>query len=161
MNVKEIAIGLAVALIISASIILGLNIFIPAPKIPNLDFNYSSCATGDQACLERKIKENERLQTKYNESQKIYGEEIFIKSSAVGFVIIVLGMVSFIYLGVGTSIGGGIIIGGAFGLLYGYILGWGGTSIPLKFGIVAALVILIIASGILAYKKYANNLRGQ
>ena len=107
-------------MILSVLVVLSLWIFIPPPESPKYDVGQEKCATGDQACLEGQIQENEKKQQAYNAEREVYGDKIFKFSGIVGLILILLSLISF-WSRLGLIISAGIILAGAFAILYGYI----------------------------------------
>ena len=113
----------AVTFAISALLVLGLGIFIPSPEKPSLNYDYRSCAVGDQSCLERINGENERIQRDYLGAKKIYDEKILIISAGIGLLFLLLGFIFLFRAKVKSNIAAGIIFAGAFAIFYGYFQG--------------------------------------
>jgi|SRR3989344_3682588 len=161
-TVINFLIGAAIALILSTLLVLGLRIFVgPIPVAPPSP-DYSSCATGDQACLDRQLREYREADDAYLEKRNIYGGKAFIAANAAGIALLLFGIGCF-WLGLGTNIGAGLITSGIFGILYGYIQGWGGTDDVIKFGVGALAALIVIGGGIflnrLRVKGNANFIR--
>ena len=148
----KLIIGLAIALILSTLIFLGLRIFIPPPEYPRYSYDYKSCATGDQACYERQQKESQRKQEEYRENYKEYGGKIFIAANIVGLIILLLGIFAFL-AGLGTNVGAGIILAGVFGISMGYTLGWEGADDVVKFSVGLIVALIVIAGAIVFNRK--------
>ena len=115
------AIGVATALILLVVFALGLNVYAPTPDDPRYNFDTANCATGDQDCFLRQIRENHRLEEEYRIAREEYITKVFPVSIAAGFIFLVLGLFS-LWLKFGVYISAGIILAGALVILYGSYL---------------------------------------
>lgn len=143
-------IGSAIAIIISVLFVLGLRIFIPAPEYSQ--YIYEACkGEEDQKCYERQAEESRKVQEKYSKQQKTYSGKIFISANIIGLIILILGVMAFA-LGLGTNIAAGVIIAGAFGVVFGYTVGWIGADDKLKFVVGLVVALIVIAGGAVVNK---------
>jgi len=154
-KIMNFIIGGAIAVIVSTLLVLGLKIFIPPPEYPSYSYDYNSCGTGDQACYERQQREQQNRQKDYTEQSKTYGGKIFIAANVVGIIVLLLGILCF-GVGLGTNIGVGIILSGAFGIVYGYALGWEGADDAVKFGVGLVVALILIGGGVAVNRMHAK-----
>ena len=144
-------IGGAIALILSVLLVLGLRIFIPPPEYPKYQDQYSVCNKGlsvDDDCYRRQQEKYQRQVEDYQKISNEYSGKIFIAANIVGLVILLSGIMAFM-LGLGTNIGAGIIIAGAFGIGFGYVWGWNGADDKVKFAVGLVVALIVIGGGIL------------
>ena len=154
-KIMNFIIGGAIAVIVSTLLVLGLKIFIPPPQYPAYSYDYNSCASGDQACYERQQRESRDRQEEYTKLSKTYGGKIFIAANVAGIIVLLLGILCFA-LGLGTNIGVGIILSGAFGIIYGYALGWAGADDAVKFGVGVVVALILIGGGVAVNRMHAK-----
>lgn len=154
-KIMNFIIGGAIAVIVSTLLVLGLKIFIPAPEYPVYATRYDSCASGDQACYERQQREYQNKQEEYTELSKTFGGKIFIAANVAGIIVLLLGILCFA-MGLGTNIGVGIILAGAFGIVYGYALGWEGADDAVKFGVGVVVALILIGGGVAVNRMHAK-----
>lgn len=145
-------------MILSTLLILGLRVFIPSLDAPQCFNDYEKCAIGDQACYDRQRQECQKKQDEYFEAHKEYAGKIFIAANISGLVILLVGIAIFAF-GLGTNIAAGIILAGAFGIVYGYIWGWQGPDDVLKFGVGAVVALVVIGGGVLVNRMHAKAVR--
>lgn len=150
----NIVLGGAIALILGTLLVLGLRIFFPFPPVPaNPDF--SICATGDAACIEREQQNYRDADAAYQAKRNADGRNIFIAANSAGFVLLLIG-IACLYFMLGVNLAVGIMLAGAFGILYGYLEGWSGTEDVIKFSVAAALALLTIGGGIWINRSRRN-----
>lgn len=154
-TVINFIIGAAITLILSTLLVLGLKVFIPPPEYPKYSLDYERCATGDQSCYDREQQEYRKKQNAYDEAFKEHSGKIFIAANISGLVILLIGIAIFAF-GLGTNIAAGIILAGAFGIVYGYIWGWEGPNDALKFGIGLIVALVVIGGGVLVNRMHAK-----
>lgn len=148
----KLIMGLAIALILSTLIFLGLRIFIPPPEYPSYSYRYDSCAPADEICYSRQAEESQRKQEEYQEIYKEYGGKIFIAANIVGLIVLLLGI--FVFLaGLGTNVSAGILLAGVFGIAMGYTLGWEGADDIVKFGVGLIVALIVIAGAVIFNRK--------
>lgn len=149
----NLIVGLVIAATLSMLLVLGLRIFIPAPEYPRYD--YSKCNNNDlnlrNDCMERFNRDIQAKQATYQEDYKEYSGKIFIASNIVGLVVLLIGILVFA-IGWGVNIGIGILLAGAFGITFGYVLGWQGADDGIKFIIGLVVAIIVISGGVVINK---------
>ena len=148
-------IGGAIAVILSVLLVLGLRIFVPPPEHPSYSYDTSPCATGEQTCYERQQREQNVRQEKYKKDSEVYGGKIFIAANIAGLIILLVGITCFA-MGLGTNVGAGIILAGAFGISFGYVWGWNGADDKVKFGVGVIVALIVIAGGVLVNRMHAK-----
>ena len=148
-------IGGAIAVILSVLLVLGLRIFVPPPEYPSYSYNNIPCATDEQTCYERQQREYSMQQEKYEKDSETYGGKIFIAANIAGLIILLVGITCFA-IGLGTNVGAGIILAGAFGISFGYVWGWNGADDTVKFGVGVIVALIVIAGGVLVNHMHAK-----
>ena len=148
-------IGGAIAVILSVLLVLGLRIFVPPPEYPSYSYNNIPCATDEQTCYERQQREYSMQQEKYEKDSDVYGGKIFIAANIAGLIILLVGITCFA-MGLGTNVGAGIILAGAFGISFGYVWGWNGADDKVKFGVGVIVALIVIAGGVLVNRMHAR-----
>lgn len=148
-------IGVAIAVILSVLLVLGLRIFIPAPQYPVYDYPVSKCISGDESCFTEQQRDHSQTQEKYQVEYKSYSGKIFIASNILGLIILIAGLVVFGF-NLGTNIAAGIIVSGAFGIIFGYIVGWVGADDKVKFLVGIVVAALVIAGGVMINRMRKN-----
>jgi len=146
-------IGGTIAVILSTLIVLGLRIFIPAPEYP--EYNYTQCGDYNIPSYKSCVEEQQK---NYQTEAKEYGGKIFIAANIMGLVILILGILGFT-MGIGTNIGAGVIISGAFGILFGYIWGWNGADDKVKFAVGVVVALIVIIGGIFVNRMRERHLQ--
>ena len=150
-------IGGAIAVILSVLLVLGLRIFVPPPEYPSYSYGngMDACPTEDPACYERQQREYRVQQEKYEKDSETYGGKIFIAANIAGLIILLVGITCFA-IGLGTNVGAGIILAGAFGISFGYVWGWNGADDTVKFGVGVIVALIVIAGGVLVNYMHAR-----
>ena len=149
-------IGIAIAAIISMLLVLGLRIFLSEPKYPAYE-DRANCATGDQGCYERaNARYNDALKG-YNALYNEFSGKVFVASNIAGLIILIIGLIIF-GLGGGTNIAAGIIVSGAFGIIFGYAVGWSGADDKVKFVVGLIVAAIVIAGGIIVNRMRSKHL---
>lgn len=146
-------VGGTIAIILSTLIVLGLRIFIPASEYPN--YNYTECGDYNDPSYKSCVAEQQK---NYQSQVKEYGGKIFIAANIVGLIILILGILVFA-MGIGTNIGAGIIISGAFGIFFGYIWGWNGADDKVKFAVGVVVALIVIIGGVFVNRMRERHLQ--
>ena len=152
-------IGVTVAIVLSVLLLLGLKIFIPAPSY---NYGYTTlerCASNDQACYDRRDKAEQERSNQYNLARATYGGRIFVGANIAGLIILILGLLFFAKKW-GTNIAAGMIVSGAFGIIYGYVLGWQGADDKLKFLVGVIVAAIVIGGGVMVNKMRDRAMTG-
>ncbi len=157
-------IGGAIAVIVSVLLVLGMKIFIPEPQNPyEFPTPIVECVPGDKTC-DQKVREEhgerERQFREYEAQRRERGGKVFVASNITGLFILLIGLAVF-KSGIGTNIAAGLIVAGAFGIVYGYTLGWAGADDKLKFVVGVIVAAIVIASGIIVNRMRAKALASQ
>ncbi len=144
-------IGVTVAIVLSVLLLLGLKIFIPAPSYSYPQTAYQRCAPGDEVCYAKQRQDDMTKQENYNSARSTYGGRIFVGANIAGLIILILGLLFFAKKW-GTNIAAGMIVSGAFGIVYGYVLGWQGADDKLKFLVGVIVAAIVIGGGVMVNK---------
>ena len=156
---KKIALGFGIAIIFPMMVHYGFATFSTPPMLPKFEtvnYGYSKIdQDGKRVIIEpteeqkneeaRKKESNEKRSLKYEEEMKQYSENQFYVIVPLGILAILIGI--FIPL---QAIGTGLIFGGIFSIIEGYLGYWYYLSNELKFiSLVIAFIVLILTG----YKK--------
>lgn len=156
---KKIALGFGIAIIFPMMIHYGFVTFSTPPELPKyetLTYGWSKIDQDGKRIMRepteqekkeeaRKKENNEKLTLEYQKEMKQYSENRFYVVVPLGISAIIIGI--FIPL---QAIGTGLIFGGVFSIIEGYLGYWYYLSNELKFiSLLIAFIVLIIAG----YKK--------
>ena len=141
MIAKKFAIGFGIAIILPMMIHYGVSTFSPAPKwedyrIEPRYFNYSAATPEENA---KRAAEEQKIEDARKAHEKRFAKSLFIVATPVGLLAIILGSVIVV-----QAVGSGLIFGGIFTLMDGYLCYWSELSDVLRFiSLLVAFVILI------------------
>jgi len=90
-----------------------------------------------------------KCSNEYNESNKYYTKNLFIITSIIGIIAVIVGVI----LG-NISVGNGILAGGILTILYGVIRYWQYADDVLRFVILGIILVILILIG---YKKFKRS----
>lgn len=147
---KKIALGFGIAIIFPMMVHYGFATFSTPPELPKYEtLTYERITKEpteqDKKEESRKKEKNEKLTVEYQKEMKQYSENRFYVVVPLGILAIIIGI--FIPL---QAIGTGLIFGGVFSIIEGYLGYWYYLSNELRFiSLLIAFIILIIAG----YKK--------
>ncbi len=173
MKTVNVILGVATAVILGALINLGIRAFYPEPIHPASPAYPAApvaapCTPGDAAC----IKANEAFQAQTNAAQTeyqgewqaydremgIYDRNVFIIANIAGIAIFAAGF--FAVLADAAAAAGGAPIGvmaaGLWGIIYGYVKGWGSVDDIAKFFIGLAVAAAVIGGSIWLIQHHAK-----
>lgn len=152
MLAKKFALGFGIAVILPMLVHYGVSTVTPAPKWQDY---YGSCGyyyeENKNATPEQKTKlQNERnkKQQAYKDSQKRFQQHLFVAAVPIGIAAIILGALSAI-----QAIGTGLMFGGIFTLMDGYICYWSELQDWMRF---VSLLIAFIVLLFIGYRKLAK-----
>lgn len=150
MLAKKFALGFGIAIILPMLVHYGVSTFSPAPKWQDR-YNYNYYQGYQNATPEQKAKldkERELADIKWRAQQKTFQRHLFAVAVPVGIAVIVIGAVTTI-----QAIGTGLMFGGIFTLLDGYICYWSELQDSMRFlSLLAAFIVLIF----IGYRKLAK-----
>jgi hypothetical protein len=161
MNFKNILIGVAIFILTSFVVVYGIQTFYPSPKYEDYcnkpqyyPLNKTEC--DEQEGIWNRYPEKINIEEEngwcdvvlecsqnYNLKRESYSRNIFIISLIVGILLIVIGVIFFSP----EFIGGGIVGGGIFSLLYGTSYYWQTAGNEFKFFISSTGLIIMIIFG--------------
>lgn len=156
---KKIALGFGIAIIFPMMVHYGFATFSAPPELPKyetLTYGWSKIDQDDKRIARepteeekneesRKKEKNKKLALAYEKEMKQYSENQFYVIVPLGILAILIGI--FIPL---QAIGTGLIFGGVFSIIEGYLGYWYYLSNELRFiSLLIAFIVLIIAG----YKK--------
>ena len=150
MLAKKIALGFGIAILLPLLIYYGVSTFSPPPRwedyrIENYYQRHKDAAPEEKAELE---KENSRLQEERKAHQRRFQKNLFCVAAPAGIIAIVVGS----FIGV-QAIGTGLMFGGIFTLMEGYISYWSALPDWMRFlSLLIALIILIF----IGYRKLSR-----
>lgn len=147
MIAKRFALGFGVAIILPLLVLYGVKTFSPAPspetyQVKNYYNRYSKATLSEKQKLG---KEREILHKKYDLEMKRFQKHLFFIAVPLGIGAILIGIFSPI-----PAVGSGLMFGGIFTLLEGYLNYWPELPAWMQFvSLLIAFIILILAG----YKK--------
>ncbi|HPD81878.1 MAG TPA: hypothetical protein PK357_02150 [Candidatus Pacearchaeota archaeon] len=159
MKIKEILLGIAIAIIFLMFCVFGMKLIYDAPKYEDYcDYNKITPVTYDKINLndselqeqaQAQQEEYEKCSKLYDEANKNYSKNMFIISLIFG-VLLIAGCTIFIEI---SSISGGLMFGSLMFIIYGTGRYWDYMDDFMRF------IIVGIALGILIYVAYWTNKR--
>ncbi len=175
MKTINIILGVGTAIIISALLLLGIKAFHPEPMAP--DYNayikpipYAppiTCEKGDTGCLaqqkasydqqQKQQEEFQKQQKDYDGKLKIYNRDVFVVANIVGMLVFIGGFLLLFQAAIASqSIPIGIMLAGLYGIIYGYIRGWGSVDDRLKFFVGLVVAIVAIGGSMMLLTRYQH-----
>ncbi len=167
MKIVNIVLAIGTLIILGALIILGIKAFYPEPVAP--DYNaivqpapypaQAPCAANDAQCKKVLTDYNaaqqaaqdkyNAAQTAYNNAVQLYDRNLFIVANIVGIIVFIVGFLIVLYGGLaGQGAPIGIMMAGLWGIIYGYMRGWGSIDDRLKFFVGLVVAVLVIGGSI-------------
>ena len=165
MKVVNFVLGLATAVILAALINLGIKAFYPEPvppTYPNYPAAATPCATNDIQCQKAQADISNQQQATFNQQEqvymdqmKVYNKNLFIIANIVGIIAFAIGF----WLIFGAALAShavpvGIMLAGLWGIIYGYVRGWGSIDDQLKFFIGLVIAVLVIGGSMWLMQRY-------
>ena len=150
MLAKKFALGFGIAVLLPMVIHYGVNTFSPRPKwqdykIENYYERHERATTAEKAKLEE---ERSRLEKEQEEHEKRFQKHLFFVATPIGIAAIIVG--SFVAV---QAIGTGLMFGGIFTLMDGYIWYWSELENWMRFlSLLIAFIILIL----IGYRRLAG-----
>ena len=150
MLAKKFALGFGIAIILPMLVHYGVSTFSPAPKwqdrYDHLSYQGYGNATPEQkAKIDNERKEKEKT---WRQKEKIFQQHLFFAAVPIGIGAIIVGAIASI-----QAIGTGLMFGGIFTLVDGYICYWSELQDWMRFlSLLAAFVVLIF----IGYRKLAK-----
>lgn len=137
MLAKKFAVGFGIAILFPMMIHYGVRSFCPAPRWE--DYAARPVFDKDPAKQEEMFREQEALEKKRRDAEKRFQKSLFTVTAPAGVIAIVLGTVSAV-----PAVGSGLMFGGIFCLIDGYINYWSELPDFLRFlSLLAALGVLV------------------
>lgn len=171
MKAVNIILGIATAVILGALINLGIKAFYPEPVMPPY-VPYpvvSPCATSDTTCQANQtalMNQQDALQQQHDQTYQaeisVYNRNLFIIANIVGVILFAFGF--WLIFGAAVASLGvpiGIMVAGLWGILYGYMQGWGSVGDQLKFFIGLAIAILVIGGSMWLMQRHQKKTAAQ
>ena len=150
MLAKKFALGFGIAVILPMLVHYGVSTFIPAPKWEDRYShyryqNYQNASSEEKAKIDKERQEAEKI---WKEKEKIFQRHLFFVAVPIGIAAIIIGALSSI-----QAIGTGLMFGGIFTLMDGYICYWSELQDWMRFlSLLAAFIVLIF----IGYRKLAK-----
>lgn len=150
MLAKKFALGFGVAILLPMVIHYGVTTFSPRPKwrdyqIENYYERYKRATPEEKVRLEE---ERSRLAKERREHERRFQKHLFFVATPMGIIAIIVGSISAV-----QAIGTGLIFGGIFTLMDGYIWYWTELKDWMRFLSLLIAFIIIIFIG---YRKFAG-----
>jgi heme/copper-type cytochrome/quinol oxidase subunit 4 len=165
MKAVNIILGIATAIILGALINLGIKAFYPEPAAPayaNYPVAAVPCASADIACqtaqtaaMNQQNTQQAQQQQTYENEMSVYNKNLFIIANIVGILLFALGF--WLIFGAALASLGvpiGVMVAGLWGIMYGYIRGWGSVDDQLKFFIGLVIAIVVIGGSMWLMQRY-------
>jgi uncharacterized membrane protein YkgB len=141
MLAKKFALGFGIAIILPMLVHYGVSTFSPAPKWQDR-YGYNSYRRYQNATAEEKArldKERELAEKRWQEKERTFQRHLFFVAVPVGIAAIIIGAVAAI-----QAVGTGLMFGGIFTLMDGYICYWSELQDWMRFlSLLAAFIVLI------------------
>ena len=147
-NIYTVFLGLLLALFIG----LGINTFYEGPKQPDYPtspYTYTKDGQLNEADA-KKQREYEESFKKYDESSQTYSRNVSVVALTAALIMLVLGLM---FEKRNYVIGGGILLGGLFTLVYSIIRGFVSTDTKYTFIVVTVGVLIALYLG---YRKFSE-----
>ena len=136
-NIRNIAIGIAVIILLPLILHVGVRLVVNEPSYPKLS-GYA-----------HESKEYQIMLQEYDSELKIYTKHYFYIATVVGIIAIIAGLITPI-----PFLGMGFILGGVACLTHGYVIYWDKIHDLVKFiSLLLALILLILSSYKVARNK--------
>ncbi len=147
-NIYSVFLGLLLALFIG----LGINTFYEGPKQPDYpEMNYAYSKEGEPNEVEiQKQKDFDASFKKYNDLSETYSRNVSVVALIAAIGMLVVGL---LFEKRNDVIGGGVLIGGLFTLLYSIIRGFVSTDTKYTFIVVTVGVLVALYLG---YHKFSQ-----
>ena len=148
---KKFALGFGIAVLFPLTIHYGVSTFSPAPKwedyqVKHYHTHYQNASQEEQTKLEE---EQSQLDEKRKEHEKRFQRHLFFVTTPMGILAIILG--SFIAV---QAVGSGLMFGGIFCLIDGYINYWSELPDSMRFvSLLMALIVLVF----IGFKKFRES----
>ena len=146
------AIAMGIAILLPMLVFYGVKTFSPAPDWEDYHTRQlyeeppaEKITPGEKAEMAR---QQEEAAAKYNTAQKLHQMHLFFTAVPVGLLAVIVG--TFIRV---PALGPGMVFGGVFTLVEGYLFNWQELSDPIKF---VSLLIALIVLGITAYRRLGS-----
>jgi len=150
MLAKKFALGFGIAIILPMLVHYGVSTFSPAPRMEDR-YRYNSYQNYQNATSEEKIKmdkEREAAEKKWRHQEGVFQRHLFFVAVPVGIAAMIVGAAAAI-----QAIGTGLMFGGIFTLVDGYVCYWSELQDWMRFvSLLAAFVVLIF----IGYRKLAK-----
>lgn len=151
MLAKKFALGFGIAVILPMLVHYGVSTFTPMPRWQDYYGYGGYYAQDNNATPEQKAKlqdERKKKEEAYRNSEKRFQQHLFFVAVPVGIAAIIIGALSSI-----QAIGTGLMFGGIFTLMDGYICYWSELQDWMRFlSLLAAFIVLIF----IGYRKLAK-----
>lgn len=146
------AIAMGIAILLPMMVIYGVKTFSPPPEWEDYHTRelYEKPA-GEKITSEEKTeiaRERREASEKFSAARKQHQMHLFFTAVPVGLIAIIAG--TFIRV---PALGPGMVFGGVFTLVEGYLFNWQELSDPIKF---VSLLIALIVLGVTAYRRLGS-----
>ena len=177
-KIMNVVFGIGIAIILYIVVILGINVFYPAPdfndyncssfepkpveiQVCNPDMTVGDCYTvvAGKQLNESRISEQAKFDEcnkRFQEDDKIYGRNFFYITNIVGILVVTGGLLLFIYFSSMINLGVGAAFAGLALIFFGFIRGWESTSDKLKFVLGIIIAAIIITYSVIVNKVYSK-----
>ena len=150
MLAKKFALGFGIAVLLPMLVYYGVTTFHPAPKwedyqVEDYYERYKDADSEEKATLR---KERNELQDKRDTAESIFEKKLFFVAVPVGLFAIIFGSVTSV-----AAIGTGLMFGGIFTLMEGYITYWDELPDSMRF---ISLLIAFILLMFIGYRKLSK-----
>jgi len=148
-KVMNVIFGIGIAIILFSLTLLGFHAFYPAPDYDDFCDREQEIVRLEQNLTAEEIAEQEACRDELEDARDNWSRNIFIIAIITGIVVVSasLALLSMISISAGTAMAGiGTII-------YGFIVGFDGTSDVLRFIIGVVVTAIIITYAVIVHKK--------
>jgi hypothetical protein len=148
-KVMNVIFGIGIAIILFSLTLLGFHAFYPSPEYDDFCERGQEILRLEQNITEEEITEQEECEGEFDNARDNWSRNIFIIAIITGIIVVSasLALLSMISISAGTAMAGiGTII-------YGFIVGFDGTSDILRFIIGVVVTAIIITYAVIIHKK--------
>jgi len=147
-SLKNIALAIAIAIVLNVFVGVGLNSFYPSPnyddfcdqKIYEPRMPIESSGQIDQ----KEIEEANRCSEEYNTARDLYNRNAFLVFVVVGLIALVAGW-SFV---TAPAVSTGLVYGGVLAFIVGTVTRWSGTQDTIRFIVIGVILVTLLWLGI-------------
>ncbi len=142
------AIAMGIAILLPLLVVYGVNTFSPPPKWEDYHPKEQFSAPVEKETPEETARRNAEYQEqskKMEDARRVHQMRLFFTAVPVGLIAIIAG--TFVRI---PALAPGLVFGGVFTLVEGYLFNWQELGDPIKF---VSLLVALVVLGITAYRR--------